>query len=262
VVDGHVRPTVDSLPMASSPQGFVWTGAAGLVLGGLALLRIKSWWHHELLTNFGSPRKERARLATSSAIFLGALVVFMAGLTGDGEVGAPWMLPLLKALTVICGLTVVLALSARWFGWPEFVIAPRLRRGWTPPEGSDDGEENDDAGLYTGVVDNGTETRIVVERPITARDRLRKYVIEVDGVDAGRLASGETQTFSVTPGEHKVRARISWTGSREVSVDLAQGSVVYLMVTPAAGNPMETALTHSGYLDLTVRKQRGRSGSG
>jgi hypothetical protein len=224
-----------------------------MVLGGLSLLRIKSWWHHELLTNFGSLPKERSRLATSSALFLGGLVVFMAGLTKDGEIGAPWMLPLLKALTVVCGLAVVLALSVRWFGWPEFVIAPRLRRGWVPSEGHDAGDEHDDDDPYTGVADNGTETRIIVERPKIVRDRLRKYVIEIDGVEAGRLASGETRTFSVAPGEHKVRARISWTGSREVSVDLAQGSVVHLLVKPAAGNPMEKALTNNGYLNLTLK---------
>ena len=51
------------------------------------------------------------------------------------------------------------------------------------------------------------------------RDRARAYSVNIDGRRVGKLASGETATFALLPGPHKVRMKIDWCGSQSLTVD-------------------------------------------
>jgi hypothetical protein len=76
--------------------------------------------------------------------------------------------------------------------------------------------------------------RIVVRRPRGGyRDRLRSYVIEIDGDEIGKVARDEQVEFPVEPGEHNVRAVIDWSGSSLVQVEVGAGETVRLTVQPA-----------------------------
>jgi hypothetical protein len=94
--------------------------------------------------------------------------------------------------------------------------------------------------------------QLVIERPTPAyRDLFRAYVIEVDGQRRGRVRLGRKLSIAVPPGRHRVQARIDWSGSVAVEVDVATGVEVRLIVEPA-GTPLNfwQAFTRSGYLRL------------
>ena len=48
--------------------------------------------------------------------------------------------------------------------------------------------------------------------------RFRAYRVLIDGVVVGRIRPGETLWFPVARGDHRVRLKVDWTGSREVVV--------------------------------------------
>jgi hypothetical protein len=103
--------------------------------------------------------------------------------------------------------------------------------------------------LRTGL---GVVARILIERPKAVwRDRVRLYSVELDGARVGQIAPGSELALEVTPGLHRLKARIDWTGSREISVDVADGSDVRLTVKPAGNSlQMYQALTKGRYLKL------------
>lgn len=96
--------------------------------------------------------------------------------------------------------------------------------------------------------------RIVVRRPPGgARDLLRKYWIEVDGTRVGTLSRGDTAEFAVVPGTHRVRARIDWTGSAPLRLELAPGEVVRLRVEPGGTVfRADQLFRRTGYLRLSA----------
>lgn len=97
--------------------------------------------------------------------------------------------------------------------------------------------------------------RIVVGRPPGGwRDRARAYRIRVDDVSVQRVRPGQYVVFDLPSGHYAVDARIDWSGSEEVGVDVFSGSVVHLRVEPS-GSVLQQfwqALTPRGYLRLSV----------
>lgn len=52
------------------------------------------------------------------------------------------------------------------------------------------------------------------------RDRLRRYVIELDGEAVGRIGSAESVHLPVEDGEHHLRLTLSWASSPMRNVDV------------------------------------------
>lgn len=50
-------------------------------------------------------------------------------------------------------------------------------------------------------------------------DRARSYTVQIDGQAVGKVVNGETVEFKLSPGPHRVRMKVDWCGSREVTVD-------------------------------------------
>jgi hypothetical protein len=97
--------------------------------------------------------------------------------------------------------------------------------------------------------------RILIERPRGMwRDIARQYNIKVDGEQVGKISRGSQFAVDVEPGSHRVQARIDWTGSREINVDVTEGIDVHVTVEPA-GNSLQLyqVFTKSGYLKLRAR---------
>jgi len=98
-------------------------------------------------------------------------------------------------------------------------------------------------------------SRIVVGRsPGGWLYRARAYKIRVDGESAQKIRAGQYVVFDQPSGHYTVDARIDWTGSEEVGVDVFAGSVVHLRVG-LAGSPLSfvwRALTSHGCLQLAV----------
>lgn len=87
-------------------------------------------------------------------------------------------------------------------------------------------------------VEQDTATIEVRRSEDDARDRGRNYRIEIDGTRVGTLERGETAKYRVSPGRHTVRARIDWTGSPALRVDVSADAPTRVLVAPA-GLPYE-----------------------
>ena len=48
----------------------------------------------------------------------------------------------------------------------------------------------------------------------------RNYRIYIDDVEVGAIANGETKEFEVDPGVHRVKSKIDWCGSQELSFEI------------------------------------------
>jgi hypothetical protein len=84
------------------------------------------------------------------------------------------------------------------------------------------------------------EAKIRVTRPSGGhRDLLRGYTVLIDGQAVGKLRRGSTRDFALAPGDHRVRAKIDWTGSEELVVSLHAGEVIELECKPSGG-PMRS----------------------
>jgi hypothetical protein len=97
--------------------------------------------------------------------------------------------------------------------------------------------------------------RIVVGRAGgEARDVMSSYKIRVDGGSVQKLRARQYVVFDQPSGHYTVDARVGWTGSPEVGVDVFAGSIVHLRVEPAGSllTAYLRSLTPRGYLSLTV----------
>lgn len=101
-----------------------------------------------------------------------------------------------------------------------------------------------------------TTGRVTVRRPNGGyRDLSRSYRIDVDDVACGVVARGGEVAIEVEPGRHAVRARIDWTGSPTIEVEVASGEETVLRVEPAGGAvQFYQALSKTRYLKLTPLK--------
>jgi hypothetical protein len=58
---------------------------------------------------------------------------------------------------------------------------------------------------------------LTVRRDSGYADSIRAYKLLLDGTEIGRIASGESKSFEVTPGEHTLQAKIDWCSTKPVS---------------------------------------------
>ncbi len=87
---------------------------------------------------------------------------------------------------------------------------------------------------------------LVVLRP--ARSGPGTYKIIVDGEEKGQVAAGQELALALSPGTHRIRARIDWTGSPEIPVHLGPGATVKLKVEPRG---LRHGLSRERYLSLS-----------
>jgi hypothetical protein len=94
---------------------------------------------------------------------------------------------------------------------------------------------------------------ITVERPTGYYIAVyRRYRILVDGREVGAVKRGETLLTTVTAGPHTVSARIDWSGSPAVEVNVPPGGHVALDVEPSS-DPFIGMFSTDKMLTLRVR---------
>jgi hypothetical protein len=75
---------------------------------------------------------------------------------------------------------------------------------------------------------------IVRRRAAWWRDRMRDYIVLVDGSERGRVGDDGEVRVHVEPGRHKVRLKIDWCGSPTVDVDVPEDGAQVLDCGPNA----------------------------
>lgn len=97
-------------------------------------------------------------------------------------------------------------------------------------------------------------TAIEIHRRKGWRDKFRKYRVVIDGNEVGRLRERDTGTYAVEPGAHEVMARIDWTGSPALLIEVPVGGVVRLEFGPSSGliQPILAIFGLAPYLTLEV----------
>jgi hypothetical protein len=78
---------------------------------------------------------------------------------------------------------------------------------------------------------------IVRRRAAVWQDRLRDYIVLVDGSERARVGNGSEVRVHVEPGRHRVQLKIDWCGSPAVDVDVPEGGAQVLDCGPNA-NPL------------------------
>jgi hypothetical protein len=71
---------------------------------------------------------------------------------------------------------------------------------------------------------------IALHRPLEATNAGRRYKIYVDGVKVAAVRVGKTIEIPVTPGEHRVKAKLDWCSSPEVVINVVAGQPSNLAV--------------------------------
>lgn len=66
------------------------------------------------------------------------------------------------------------------------------------------------------------------------RDALRRYVVLIDGTEAGRIGRGQTLRFDVPPGAHELQLKIDWCFSQPLTVRVEPGKSVYFSCSHGA----------------------------
>jgi hypothetical protein len=56
-------------------------------------------------------------------------------------------------------------------------------------------------------------------------DRARSYTVVIDGIAVGKVRNGETKQFEVSAGDHELRMKIDWCGSRPIHFSVPEGGV-------------------------------------
>jgi hypothetical protein len=84
--------------------------------------------------------------------------------------------------------------------------------------------------------------RLVTDEPTLLRltrqtsphsDRARKYRVLLDGDEVARLKWGERLELPVSPGSHRLRLKIDWTGSPELQFTIEPGQALNFVCRPA-----------------------------
>jgi len=67
---------------------------------------------------------------------------------------------------------------------------------------------------------------LTIRRRTSYPDRLRAYVVNLDGATVGSVRAGKTVTVPVSVGKHSLALRIDWCGSPRVDFEARPGENV------------------------------------
>ena len=67
--------------------------------------------------------------------------------------------------------------------------------------------------------------QITINRVSGYSNKLRKIKLFLDGVEIDQIRDGESKTFSISTGTHKLRAKIDWCQSNEIEFDISEGEI-------------------------------------
>jgi hypothetical protein len=72
------------------------------------------------------------------------------------------------------------------------------------------------------------ETKLNINRVTSFADRIRAYIIVLDGVEVGQITAGESFDMAISPGEHRILLKIDWCRSNKLDFTAQAGTEVTL----------------------------------
>ena len=63
--------------------------------------------------------------------------------------------------------------------------------------------------------------KLIISRKLEWNNKLRQIGIYMDGQKIGTIGNGEIKTFDVPDGNHSIKAKIDWCGSRESAFSIS-----------------------------------------
>ena len=103
--------------------------------------------------------------------------------------------------------------------------------GRTPPAGFAGASSPLPAAANQGL----NEALVRLFREHAWQDRYREYIVEIDARRVGTIRGGEVQDFPVGVGDHTVRIKIDWTGSKALDFEAKTGAVCAFSCRPRLG---------------------------
>jgi len=194
-------------------------------------------------------RRVYALIYGGSAAFSAAFGVAWWAYYGDAVLGGFFLV--LAALSVLSYYLVTqpMRLRAKRDAAREATAAVELE----PASSIDSGKSQVKATGYAPPELGTTSGEIIVGRPKGYYVAVyRRYRILIDGRKVGALKRGETLRTTVTAGSHTVAARIDWSGSPAVEVNVAPGGRVALDVEPSS-DPFAGMFSTDKMLTLRVK---------
>lgn len=95
-------------------------------------------------------------------------------------------------------------------------------------------------------------TTITLNRDSGYTDRLRDYRVLLDGSEIGRIGNGETRSFEIPPGQHRLSVKVDWCASDEIEFLAVQDQTT----TFNCGSPLRGAkLIFALYYVLFARRK-------
>lgn len=74
-------------------------------------------------------------------------------------------------------------------------------------------------------------SKIIVTRKQEWINRFRQIGIYVDGKKIDGIANGEIKTFEIPKGNHSIKAKIDWCGSREIKFSISPQEKKYFILS-------------------------------
>jgi hypothetical protein len=73
--------------------------------------------------------------------------------------------------------------------------------------------------------------KITISRKQEWNNRLRHFTIYLDGQKLGSVGNGEVKTFDIPDGNHSMRAKVDWCGSRELEFSITGDETKYFKLS-------------------------------
>ncbi|MSO00077.1 hypothetical protein BHT95_12015 [Bacillus paralicheniformis] len=70
------------------------------------------------------------------------------------------------------------------------------------------------------------ETYVEVNRTSQLMNKMRKFSVLIDGVEAGKIKDGGRLRIDLEPGEHEIQVKIDWCVSQTLRFTLDEGEVL------------------------------------
>jgi hypothetical protein len=94
------------------------------------------------------------------------------------------------------------------------------------------------------------QAQILLHRRVSPMQPALLYTVEVDEQPVTRLAVSQRYALEVTPGRHKIQAKVLWMSSPALAVDVAAGQSLHVDVKPDVRHVWNMALRPKHFLRI------------